>query len=460
MNEETQNTADRKTDHQTSAPPRRFLTNIAFTLGTRLLMLASGLATSIIVARWLGAEGIGALAVLNVTVALAVQIACAGLPAANTYFISQDRRLVKPVWTNALLFGLVTGTALTLVIILSARFRHSLFGQVPTSLVTIAAISIPFQLVSLLGLNVLLAVNEIDRLNLLDAASQLFLLLNAIFVAGIIGAGLTALVSLNSAAAILLSFVLLVIIARIIRRSEGSASLRPSWTLFRKMLRYGVKFHISSLSAIVILRSDLLLVNHFRGAREAGVYAVAAQMGGLMLLLPAVIATLLFPRVASESDAGGELTMRATRHTAFVMMIGCIAAVPLSFALPLIYGSSFQEATMLLLILLPGIYLFGIESVMVQHFSGTGLPVAIPLFWIVTLAVNLGLNFVVIPIYGAPAAAVTSTLSYALMFVSVASYFRIKTGNTLSTALLLRGHELRDLVSIDRLGLFRDSTRL
>lgn len=454
MNEETQESSNREIDKRTSASPRRFSTNVALTLGTRLLMLASGLGASIIVARWLGAEGVGALAVLNVTVALAVQLACAGLPAANTYFISQERRTLPLVWTNALLFGLVAGTALTVVIIFLVRLRPSLFGQVPTALVTIAVIAIPFQLVTLLGLNVLLALDEINRLNLMDAAGQLLLFLNAILAVGIIGAGLTALVSLNCAAAILVGVVVMLMIARIISRTAGGGRLRPDWGLFKKMLRYGLKFHIAALAAIVILRADLLLVNHFRGAREAGVYAVAAQMGSLMLLLPAVIATLLFPRVASESDARGELTMRATRHTAFIMLIVCCLAIPLSFALPLVYGPAFYDATILLLILVPGVYLFGIEAVIVQHFTGTGLPIAIPLFWIGALCVNIGLNLTFIPIYGARAAAFTSTLSYALIFVLVTSYFRSKTGNRLSTALLMRPYEFRDLLALTRLGFF------
>jgi O-antigen/teichoic acid export membrane protein len=454
MNVSTQESSNREIDKRSSASPRRFSTNVALTLGTRLLMLASGLGASIIVARWLGAEGVGTLAVLNVTVALVVQLACAGLPSANTYFISQDRSRLAPVWCNALLFGLAAGTALTVVIILLAKLWPSLFGQVRIALVTIAAISIPFQLIILLGLNVLLALDEIDRLNLMDAAGQLLLFLNAIVAIGLIGAGLTVLVSLNSAVALLVSVVVMLMIATIISRTAEGGHWRPDWGLFKKMLRYGLKFHIAAVAAIVILRADLLLVNHFRGAREAGVYAVAAQMGSLMLLLPAVIATLLFPRVASESDARAALTMRATRHTAFIMLIVCSLAIPLSFALPLVYGAAFHDATILLLILVPGVYLIGIEAVIVQHFTGTGLPIAIPLFWIVVLCVNVGLNLIFIPIYGARAAALTSTISYALIFALVASYFRSQTGHHLSTVLLLRPYEFRDLLALTRLGFF------
>jgi O-antigen/teichoic acid export membrane protein len=416
-------------------------------------MLASALGSSIIVARWLGAEGVGALAVISVTVALAVQLGCAGLPSANTYFIAQDRSKLPSVWSNALLFGLIAGSIIAAGLIVVARLRPALLGQVSVSLITVAALSIPFQLVTLLGQNVFLGTGQIDRFNVMDAVAQLLLLLNAIVALALLGTGLYVLVSLNTAIATLVCVTVAVMVSRTVRRT-GEKVARPDAKVFRRMIRYGIKFHIAVIAATLTLRADLLIVNHFWGAKEAGVYALAAQMGSLLMLLPAIIGTLLFPRVASEPDSQGGLTMKATRHTAFIMLFACLAAVPLSFALPLVYGAAFRDSTIQLLILLPGIYLLGIESVMVQHFNGLGLPVAIPTFWIIALVCNLAFNLILIPVFGATGAAAVSTFTYALIFALVAGYFRLKTGNNLSTALLLRGDEFRELISPNRLGFF------
>ena len=184
----------------------------------------------------------------------------------------------------------------------------------------------------------------------------------------------------------------------------------------------------------------------------AGVYAVASQVANLLLMMPGVIATLLFPRLASYRDQRGEFAIRVTRHTSFVMLMMCAAAAAASFLLPLIYGARFADATIQLLILLPGVYLIGIESVLVQHFSGIGLPVAIPIFWVVTLAVNVGLNLALVPAFGGRGAAYASIISYSLIFVLVVFYFRVKTGNKLPAIFLLRRHELRDLFATIRPG--------
>ena len=424
-----------------------FTSGVALTFATRLVMLCGVIGSSIIVARWLGPEGLGALAVLNVTVALALQIGSAGLPSANTYFISRDRKRLGPVWANALVFAFAAGSVLTVAVLLIARIDPSLFGRVPYRLIAIAALSIPFQLLMLLGLNVFLAVDRIDLLNLLDLATPTLLLINAIVALVILGLGLGALVSLNTLAVIILALLMIAFVAREQARQKERNPCRPNFPLFKRMLRYGGKFYISIVAGVVIFRADLLIVNHFRGTAEAGVYAVASQVSNLLMLLPGVIATLLFPRVASDPDPRGEFAIQVTRHASFAMLLMCAAAAAASFALPLVYGPRFADAPIQLLILLPGVYLVSIESVLVQHFTGTGLPVAIPIFWLITMALNLGLNLALVPAWGARAAAANSAVSYALIFILVAVYFCMKTERRPAEIFLLRRSELRGLLA-------------
>jgi O-antigen/teichoic acid export membrane protein len=430
------------------ASTRRFSVHVAWTFGARLLMMLNSVGAGVIVARWLGAEGLGALAVINVAVATVVQLGQFGLPSANIYFIAQDRRRYLPAAAmNSLLFALAGGGALALALSGLAYWQPGLFGHISPRLLGIAAASIPFQLLTLLGLNIFLAVGRIDRFNQLDVLGQSFVLVNALVALVLVGAGLWLLVSLNTAATILASIIIVSLIAHYIAALETKARLRPDFDLFKRMMKYGLKFHVATLAGLLIFRADLLVVNHFRGAAEAGVYSVASQVAMMLMMLPSVIATLLFPRVAAEEDARrDQLTCRAARYTTLLMLMVTIAAVPASFVLPLLYGSPFTDASAQLLILLPGVCLVSIESVLVQYFSATGLPVAIPLFWLLTLAVNVALTLALVPAFGARGAALASTVSYALIFVLVAVYFRAQTGNALSNMLLVRPEEWRALL--------------
>src|SRR5215213_1535159 len=325
----------------------RFSSQIGWTFATRLLMIFNSVVAGIIVARWLGAEGVGQLAVINVTVATVVQVGSFGLPSSTTYFISQDQSHFRAAAINSLVFALSTGIILALVLSVIASSRPEWFGFNSADLIQIAAVSIPFQLLTLIGLNILLAVGKLRQFNLLDLLAQSFVLINAVFVSRIIQADLGTLVLWNTVASIFVSVIIglaLVMSAKTLVQSKWRANI----ALLRRMILYGLKFHISILASAIIIRADLLVVNHFRGAAEAGFYSVASQFALLLMLLPGVIATLLFPRVTTQRDVRGETTCRVTRYTSFIMFICCLAAVPFSLLLPLIYGEAFSESTGLL----------------------------------------------------------------------------------------------------------------
>jgi len=287
---------------------RRFSIQVAWTFIARILMTINSVAAGIIVARWLGTERLGQLAVINVAVGTIVQLSSAGLPSANTYFIAQERRYLAPAAINSLLFALIVGGLLAFGLTSLAAWRPGWFGFIPPRLIGIAAVSIPFQLVTLIGLNIFLALGRIERFSLLDLAGQSFGLINAIVALLILNAGLWTLVCLNTGASIVISVLIAAFVAAYGAKLKNTVAWRSDLRLLGRMMRYGIKFHISILAGALIFRADLLVVNHFRGAAEAGVYSVSSQVAMMLMLLPAVIATLLFPRVTAKQDVNGEMT--------------------------------------------------------------------------------------------------------------------------------------------------------
>src|SRR6201991_536718 len=93
---------------------RNLWTQIAWTFATRVVMIFNSLAAGIIVAHWLGAEGVGQLAVINVAVATLVQLGSFGLPSSNTYFIAQDQAHFRAATVNSFLFAALIGSVLAI----------------------------------------------------------------------------------------------------------------------------------------------------------------------------------------------------------------------------------------------------------------------------------------------------------------------------------------------------------
>ncbi|HSQ23182.1 MAG TPA: hypothetical protein VLN44_02170, partial [Pyrinomonadaceae bacterium] len=194
-----------------------FASGVAVTFLTRLIILGCLLGSSVIVARWLGPEGTGALAVLNVTVALALQLGSAGLPSATTYFVARDRSELASVWINGIIFSFFVGSMIAIIVVALGSLKPDLFNGVSSRLITIVALSIPFQLLTLLGLNLLLAIDRIKLMNSFDALSSLLLLVNAIVVLVIWRQHLPMLVAFNTVATIGLSLLLVWFVVRITR---------------------------------------------------------------------------------------------------------------------------------------------------------------------------------------------------------------------------------------------------
>lgn len=425
----------------------RFSRQVVWTLAARLIIAGSSLLAGIIVARWLGSSGLGSLAVINLTVSYAVQIGSLGLVLANTYYIARDPESLVPASVNALVFSLSWGSVVALLTLSLFVMVPAVFGDIQFSLMGVAALSIPFQLLTLFGLNILLAIGLVKRLNVLDALSQLFLVINALIALILLNSGLWTLVSLNTAVSIVVSLVVLWSVVRsIIQKKKAVDKWRADYRLLVGMLRYAGKIYLQTVAGLLLFRVDLLIVNYFRGASEAGVYAVASQVSLLIMLVPGVISTLLFPLVAAERDPTGALACRVTRHTVPVMVVICLLALPALSAIPVLYGSEFANSKTQALILLPGVFLMSLGGVLSNHFSGTGQPIAIALFWVAVLGFNTALNFALVPRYGALGAAFTSAVSYGLIFVLITLYFRVRTGNSLRTVFLLSKTEIRDAV--------------
>ena len=423
----------------------RFSFGVALTLGARILMAANSVLAGVIVARLLGAESLGILVVLNATISIVIQLAAFGIPAANTYFTARDRDTLISAASNAVVFALLSGPfAGAAVWIFSPYFLPG----VPPHLAAIGLLGVAFQLVTIILINLFLAQNEVKRFNFLDLFNQSFVLINAVVALLLFSGGLFLLVCLNTAASFAVSLLTTFLVYRYISAQFPSARWRVSFDLFRRMIGYAFKGHVLWVFTFLAYRIDLLIVNYFRGPAEASVYAVASQCTLFLMLLPHSVAHLLQTRVASTQDDGGNFTCSVTRHTSLLLAAACIISVPGALFVPYLYGAGFDDLHVQLWLLLPGVFFVGVQSVLVQYFVGTGLPWKLPAYWGITLLVNIILDVLVVPIYGARGAAVISTLCYTTAFALVYMLFRKVTRQKLSDVLLPSIKEITHLPNI------------
>jgi len=109
-----------------------FSSNVVLTLFAKVAAAAATMLTGVVLARWLGADGVATYAMLTVTISSIVQVLGSGLTAANIYRLSSDRGLLRQIIANSLAFSLIGGTLASLFVIFLVRQVPQLFPNVLT----------------------------------------------------------------------------------------------------------------------------------------------------------------------------------------------------------------------------------------------------------------------------------------------------------------------------------------
>jgi O-antigen/teichoic acid export membrane protein len=401
----------------------KFWQSVAETYLTRILLIGTGFAITVIVSRALGPSGRGLFAVATAVAAIGVQFGNLGLHASNTYYVAKDGALLPVLVGNTLVvsFG-IGGTAALVGWILDATWPHLV--PVHGTLLLLALGWIPFGLALMLLQNLLLGIDQVRAYNGIELASKVF---------GLIFLGLAILFGrINpevmfgaTIAGWMFSFLWVLLKLRGLLRGPIFFSL----AVFRRHLGLGVKAYLIAFFGLLVLRIDLVMVKYMLGAQAAGYYSISEIMAENTLALPIVVGTILFPKLSGMAD--NKQKLRLTRKAAFaaaaltapLMVIASLLAKPI---IQLVFGKSFLPAVGPFIWLMPGTFLLGVETVIVQYLNSLGFPRVIAYSWLLVTALNIGINLWAIPAYGISGAAVVSTLTYSLIFVLVLAVICIR----------------------------------
>lgn len=406
-----------------------FSRRVIITLVCQIVGLACTVGTSVLTARWLGPTGQGTLALMAALTAITVQIGNLGLPAAIVFFLGRDPSRIRTVARLVIHLGLVLGTVLGLALL---PLYDVLWGQVPRGFALLAGLTTPFSLTVLLGASVFLSREHVLGYNVLNLLPRAGLLVLTVLVLAVLERGLPAAAAVTFLAPLGAAFIAIVATREWTGRlgleidppgregegeGEGEGKGEGKGALLRGMLCYGFRAYLASLLGFLVLKVDLLLVNAFRGAGEAGLYSVAVGLGNLLYMLPVAIGTYLFPKVASDPEDDGSFTSLVVRRTALGMavLLGGTALVS-PWIIELMYGPAFAPSVRAFVVLLPGVLALSLSTLLMQDLSGRGLPPVVYQAPALALALNVALNLWWIPCWGAAGAAGASSVAYGLMF--------------------------------------------
>jgi O-antigen/teichoic acid export membrane protein len=381
-------------------------------LGSRSALALLTLTTSIIAARALGPAGRGLMAVALAVNATLMQVGHVGLVSANPYYAARDPTMAPRIVTNSLWWAGILGMTLIGGGLAVKWAFPGVFAGVGWTTILVALIALPLSLAGLLLQSVLLAQGRTFAYNLPQVALGLASVVTLAIVTTF------ADLSVPLAVAIVLGqwVVAAPIYYSLLRAHRRGTTWLPDIPLARGMFAYAMRIYAATVLAFLVIRFDLFLVNSYLGARQAGLYSVAAIMAEALFLLPMAVATNVFARVARGQDSA--TTAVAFRLTAVAYLVACtVAGFAARPVIVLAFGERFRESVNLFYWLLPGVFSLGLLTILSYHFAGKGYPWEAGAYWLGGLAVNIALNVAFLRAEGTYFAALASTITYCLLLV-------------------------------------------
>jgi O-antigen/teichoic acid export membrane protein len=386
------------------------LSSATLTLAARIGAFFLSLATNVILARALGPEGRGVYAVAVLIPALIGLAAQLGISPANIYYYSKG--LIEPdeLIGHSISLGLGLGFICLVAIAGIVELMHgSELAGIPSKLVLISCISLPFALITSFLQGVLIGAQRFVHYNLTvltQYASQTFALaLVLIFFST---------TTTNAVIAWLASAIVSALVTTWCVAPLGRIGLRLKTATMRPLLRFGLISYLGSITSFVNFRFDVLLVNLLSGARAVGLYAVGTGLAEIVWYIASAAGTVLGPRVAStESDEGDRMTETVCRVvTALALISGAALGISAPLVVVVFFGSSFAESTWAVWLLLPGIVTFSVARILSTYLLGRNRLKVDLLASFTGFVLTLILDFALIPHFGFRGAAVASSLAY------------------------------------------------
>ena len=144
-------------------------------------------------------------------------------------------------------------------------------------------------------------------------------------------------------------------------RRAGLVNLRIDPSLFRRSLAFGVKAYVAQIFFYLVLRVDQVLVAHYAGYRQLGLYALATTVAELLWLLTDPLAGALMPHmVRARTGDDRRLSFSTARMSLMHFNNWAVGGGFLApIVIPVVYGAGFAGAVPALRLLLPGVVALG-----------------------------------------------------------------------------------------------------
>lgn len=422
----------------------KLATNAAGTLTRQVVVGFLQLATIVIIARLFGPEGNGIYAVALLLPSMLATFLNLGIGSANVYYLGSKQFSLRKVRRSCVKISITLSMLGIVIGSLIIQFKADVFfPEVDRSILWLALLSFPVSLILGFISSIFQGIQKFKEFNIALLVQPVVMLTGVIGLAVFESVNLYNLLLIHIAGGLLSLLFSGICLHKYVRADEGR-SIEKNYS--KPALSYGYKAHLSNVMAFVNYKADIFLVSFFLNPASAGIYVIAVQLTERLWIVSQAVSTVLLPRLSElseESDKRLQITpliSRLTLYSTALLSIGFAAIVyPL---VKYIFGMSYIDAYLPLLILLPGVVLASAARILANDFAAQGRPELNLYASIFVVTCNIIGNVFLIPMYGLAGAAMATSIAYTINFLIKLELYRHITSCEIMKLVVYRKDEL------------------
>ncbi len=244
-----------------------------------------------------------------------------------------------------------------------------------------------------------------------------------VFMAAAVGLGSPPTAVTAAIAAIAATWLVAIVQTLLVRRRlNGEVAHGPTAYRLGFWIKVSLPIVIMDSFYLVMGHADIMILNLFVGPAEIAVYYAVVKTTSLIAFVYFSVTAACAPKFAEYSAAGktselNELMAKSIKWTFWPSLGAAVGILAIGWPLLWLFGPEFTAGYPLMFILVIGLLMRAsigpVESMM--NMLGHQNAVAMTLFG--ATAVNIVLNFLLIPVFGLPGAALATTISMGLVAV-------------------------------------------
>ncbi|PHS33945.1 MAG: hypothetical protein COA92_02570 [Sulfurovum sp.] len=184
-------------------------------------------------------------------------------------------------------------------------------------------------------------------------------------------------------------------------------------------LAYGIPLIPHTLSGLILLQADRIIINQISGSHETGLYSFAFNVGMIMSIFVTSFNNAWIPIFYKnlKEKAYSQIQSSANKYVKIIFIVTLVLILFSKEIVMIMADEKYYDALKIVPIIILGftfVYLYTLYANYAFYRKKTGL---ISLFTFIAASVNIGLNYFFIPKYGYVSAAWTTLFSYFILFI-------------------------------------------